>query len=1508
METLQFDDLFYRAITGSYVQGRRFQPRDWLEDELLAQLDEPGCRFLLLSGEPGSGKSAFIAQLASRHPNWPVFYIRRDQRTALGESGARAFLLRTGLQLRQVYPELFEVDNIRLSVEQRIGTVANRGEAVGAEIEKFLASPFYQPEVEIVQEVERDEGRVTGVKIGVVVSNPWLLEVDDLQNLALFDPARLLAQKRPGERITVLVDALDELHYHPVESTLLHWLTHCSPPENLRFVVSSRPPERALVTFMEKQRPALRVLAIEAGDPRVQDDLLRYAGGLADGEGMPAALQQAQLSRQEFVDEAVKKADGNLGYLDALGRVLDQTLALPGGAAELPEFLALRRLPASMQELYAFFLHRVKNGPGSKDVKVRDPISGRSGLVEAWAEVFSPLLGLLAVAAEPLTLDQLWKLTGTLADRAYVEQAAGWLGEFMDRPDGRYRLYHSTLAEFLTAPGTQADPESAGLYHDPLQTHRQVAEALAWQLESVWEPAPASPAEEGRRAYARRHYLSHLYQGQDWEALFAVLDEGQYGKGKLRSDPSTYLYALDLDLARKAAARPDPAQGAGMQAALALLPRLWQYGLLRLSLASDAGLYVPDTFGALALTGQEEEALGLARLVAAPHRQAQALGQIARSLAARPEAVSRAAPVLLQAFSAARRTGDPDRLEAVLGYLLEAARSLLEAGRGPGGEGLSSAVGNTVGSALPSALPEIFAALRELAQGLPAGARQAAALQQVAGWAGEAGLEPEAEALLEEMERQAAEAGAQADWVRLQAVAAWAQAGRFERAFALVERLERGWSALRAYCSLAAALKRAGRAAEADSALKVAHSILTSASEAGYAPQALVIVAQARVEMGEAEEARALLSEGFGRLRARGLEAADLELLSAYGQGLKEAGEQALAQDALAALLEGAQRVFTANRPQPGHGYGLSLEGTRAAAALAELDEPEMALQAAARAQPHERYNILQAAVEALARRGGWDRALEVVESIRAARRESPFSVSFSRSGPGASLDAADLALCTLVAALAERQEWARAREIAEEAAGIEAFALALSAIALQQARAGSPDRAAGTLAALKQAAARMRSQYGRDRALYSVIELHLKARAWERARDTARRLASPDERRRALRLVAAARMEAGDFAAAEALLPELEDPAAWGSAALELAEKLRLAGEGAQAARALEQARGCAVQLTGDPLSQAELLRALALGQAALGDLPGAEAALFEALEAMNRVESFPYRPTPWADLAGEFARAGRRDYGLNLARQLADFDPFDGGIAYLNLARFAAETGEPEAALDLLAVVRELVPRVSFPPIQGDLCARLAEAYTRLGQVETALSPEICTPTGQYDLRNRVAARLAEAGRTGEAEGLLEKLDDRSRASLALRALVGAYLDGGEVEKALETARVFAEPAERAEVFSQVAACLDGLGQPARAGECFSLALEEAREVYAPGRALIPILERMLAAGRGPEAVKAVQTAWLEASGRDELLGLLPAAVPLAALQAQLGEEIEAAFDWVQEFLEGV
>src|SRR3954451_7785335 len=92
-------DLFYRDIVRRYVDTPRFMRRDWLAADLDEKLEDASRPIVLLTAAPGSGKSAFVAQLADDHPDWLVVFSRRGQRTPLERGGVRSFLLRIGVQL-----------------------------------------------------------------------------------------------------------------------------------------------------------------------------------------------------------------------------------------------------------------------------------------------------------------------------------------------------------------------------------------------------------------------------------------------------------------------------------------------------------------------------------------------------------------------------------------------------------------------------------------------------------------------------------------------------------------------------------------------------------------------------------------------------------------------------------------------------------------------------------------------------------------------------------------------------------------------------------------------------------------------------------------------------------------------------------------------------------------------------------------------------------------------------------------------------------------------------------------------------------------------------------------------------------------------------------------------------------------------------------------------------------------------------------------------------------------
>jgi hypothetical protein len=95
-EPTRDDDLFSEAMIHDYVDTPRFAERNWLWQRVQSALDQPQYRFVLLTAEPGAGKSAFTAWIARNHPNWHRYFIRRDQRRPLEDGGARGFLEKTG--------------------------------------------------------------------------------------------------------------------------------------------------------------------------------------------------------------------------------------------------------------------------------------------------------------------------------------------------------------------------------------------------------------------------------------------------------------------------------------------------------------------------------------------------------------------------------------------------------------------------------------------------------------------------------------------------------------------------------------------------------------------------------------------------------------------------------------------------------------------------------------------------------------------------------------------------------------------------------------------------------------------------------------------------------------------------------------------------------------------------------------------------------------------------------------------------------------------------------------------------------------------------------------------------------------------------------------------------------------------------------------------------------------------------------------------------------------------
>jgi hypothetical protein len=538
----QSEALFFRPIVEGYVNNPRFLRRDWLAAEVNERLQKPDCRFVLLTAEPGAGKSTFLAQLAYDHPQRPVYFIRRDQRTPLTDGGSQSFLLRLGYQLAAAHPELFTPEQVQISVQQRVGQLDESGEVVGAEVDRIVASPFYQQIVQIKQQVRRSRGNVAGLRVGEWVVDPRLLPANDLQNMALIDPAWALLKEQPDEQIIVLVDALDELRSQAIDHSLLNWLTHCPElPANIRFVLTSRPPDEALAAFCDKQRDYLQTLAIQTTDDRVLTELQVYARRLTASVTVSSVLGDAEQDADDFVDQVVQKADGNIGYLDAVARGLDQA-SKSEDKETMQQLVALQELPSDVEGLYAFFLRQIKTAVRRHGVEMEDPSSGEFYVIPVWAAVYKRVLGTLAVAFEPLSILEIKELGRISADSVYVTDTVDHLSQFLDQIAGRYRFYHATLPEFLTSRETLVNQDTSDFHIDAVSWHQRIAKYFWQNYGDDWLQC---------NLYGLNHLARHMQLSEERHRLPLLISKS-WMDARYRGSQFTYGgFLQDVDIAWK---------------------------------------------------------------------------------------------------------------------------------------------------------------------------------------------------------------------------------------------------------------------------------------------------------------------------------------------------------------------------------------------------------------------------------------------------------------------------------------------------------------------------------------------------------------------------------------------------------------------------------------------------------------------------------------------------------------------------------------------------------------------------------------------------------------------------------------------------------------------------------------------------------------------------------------------------------------------------------------------
>ncbi|WP_376797311.1 TIR domain-containing protein [Thermogemmatispora sp.] len=1229
-----------------------------------------------------------------------------------------------------------------------------------------------------------------------------------------------------GERLLICIDGLDQLPREAGGKHHLGFLPSRLPPGCL-IVLGSRPNDALQLLHL---RGPVREYSLPPLSRADFEELLQAHG-----------LQLAPIDSERLY----ALMEPNTLYLDLIVRELERDPGLT------PEALSAR-LSSDPEALFTLAIERLKEHP-------------------LWERLIYPLLGLLLVAREPLEAGQLGQILGgpeqpvaTYQVRDALQQLGGLL---VADSGGRYSLYHLKLRHYLRQDPEQPDRSWLFTASEEARWHALMA---AWcergGSEQLWQEASYDPAEEARRRYARRHLPAHLFHGRRWEGLFALLDAGHYGYHKIRQlDPSTWAYASDLDLGRRAAAWA----GWDLATGLAQLPRLWRYTLLRCSLSSQAERYPPEAFALLVQLGRRQEALGLADLLSEPGHQLEALVAIARQLQEQGAPASDYRPLYWRACDVARAGSEPERLAPLLSEL---AAGLYRAGW------------------RDSAL-QLWRAAIGVARRIASAQLCAEALLQIAQGLAEAGQSDEIEEIIEAMP-----AGTLQNEVRLTLLAVLAQARRWPEAEAILTSLAEPAGSVRAeaLAILAREQERAGLSTEAQRRWQQAEGLACAQPSAREQARALVALVRALVacqHWSEAERLCDLIPEQWQQSEARlsltqALAAAgDWKRAIASSERMADDERQAEAQLALVEALAEAARWTEAEAlcahialPQPRLQALIALGQARAERGqLEQAREHWQQVEASLVQLEHadEQSATCVALGQALARAGLLSEAQRCWQQAEA----------ILRTLPAGKEQAADLALLTH--SLLRHGRWQEASQVAQAIGDWEQRAEALIASGRALYQAGQPEAAARCwqqVVSLVHTQARQSEQYS---AILSLLAGSATTPAtWDEAERTIRSLAQGRERGQALAILGRLQAQTGAWERARQLWREAEEliaheSMAWGQADgyQALARELAQAGEWQEAERIVRRIPEGWERADAQALLGKELVGAGRLEEAErLSQAIAFPRQRVEALLALGKGWLQTTPETAEQEQAAERRRRAEHCWQES-ERLIASMDVVQRAELFARLGEALAAVGERERAHSCWQQSERCIASLAGEWGQAEALATLCETLINSQEWQEAerLLPHIPHSWREATLRARLAAALAEAGHWDEAARLCRTIGPETERAQALAALGQALARAGQRAQARQS---WDEVRRSAETIP------DEEGQ--------------AQVLLALGQALSEV-------GAHEELLRLVQWAWSRVSTREQALRLFPLVGGLLELAPELGLALGAAFAEVESFLTG-
>ena len=591
---------FIRSRTGADFVERR-----WLRQSIESALESESGRFVLVTGEPGAGKTSLMCGLADEHPDWLRYFVGQNDGTSSATGDVMSFLLAVGHQFAWQRPEAFERQHLEViaDIDQRVGRVGPGGKVVGLRVSDVRVSPFLRTarlKLTVKQRAKRVDGWLTAAEIGSVHLEPRLQDPVNFIHLALIDPARVLLEKNPDARIVILLDSLDSATQSGVGDALLDLLSDRDSvglPANVRVVITSRQDE-ALDLLSTGRGRHLEKIQVVPTDERVRADLTAYARRALAAPAVERAIEDEGMIPDQFHRRIAAHASGNFQYLASYARALND--AVRDKRDDLvAELLRLDSFPSDLAGIYARFAAIARadiKRLGEQEIEY--PLSDTGKVTSSWEGVGQPVLGVLTVAREPLSLDQLIKMTGVRVERRSVRNVLDKLSWLLDhRDDKRYAFYHASIGEFLASDRAYRDCYYSWV--DETDWHKRIVRYYRGTAES-WGDVEWSAVDRYGLAYLAWHAVRCRAEDED-PVKTIELACGGLRRASRAAFGSDQHFLRQLDLLSERAIDQFPLD-AGLPAVLYL-------SVVRRQILRGVRGLAPAVLGLLARLGRAEEAL-----------------------------------------------------------------------------------------------------------------------------------------------------------------------------------------------------------------------------------------------------------------------------------------------------------------------------------------------------------------------------------------------------------------------------------------------------------------------------------------------------------------------------------------------------------------------------------------------------------------------------------------------------------------------------------------------------------------------------------------------------------------------------------------------------------------------------------------------------------------------------------------------------------------------------------